>query len=253
MSSPSKTASGQPASATMQVLVAVFCYNESLKIERTLGKFPQHRDYRLVVMDDGSTDATAELVKRFPDVEMVRHPQNRGVGAAIRTINQYALEGGVEVIVHVAGNGKDDPLLIPTLLKPIAEEGADYVQGSRYLKGGGHKGMPLYRVLTTRYVHPWLFSMIAGRRISDSTNGFRAYRTTLLRDPRINLEQDWLDKYELEPYFFYKAITLGYKVQEVPVTKIYPARELGYTKMKPITGWWSILRPIFLLGLRIKK
>jgi dolichol-phosphate mannosyltransferase len=95
--------------------------------------------------------------------------------------------------------------------------------------------------------------MIAGRRISDSTNGFRAYRTTLLRDPRINLEQDWLDKYELEPYFFYKAITLGYKVQEVPVTKIYPARELGYTKMKPITGWWSILRPIFLLGLRIKK
>ena len=70
---------------------------------------------------------------------------------------------------------------------------------------------------------------------------------------RIDINQIWLDKYELEPYLFYKAITLGHKVTEVPVTKIYPPKEEGYTKMKPFSGWWSILRPLVYLALRIKK
>jgi dolichol-phosphate mannosyltransferase len=76
---------------------------------------------------------------------------------------------------------------------------------------------------------------------------------SLLDDPRIDLDQPWLNHYELEPYLFLKAIQLGYKVKEVPVTKIYPAKELGYTKMVPIIGWWSILRPLLLLALRMKK
>ena len=61
------------------------------------------------------------------------------------------------------------------------------------------------------------------------------------------------DEYELEIYLFYKLIKLGYKVKEAPVTKIYPPKELGYTKMKPIIGWWNMLKPIFFLGLGIKK
>ncbi len=51
----------------------------------------------------------------------------------------------------------------------------------------------------------------------------------------------------------HKAITLGYKVKEVPVTKIYPPKQFGCTKMTPLVSWWSILRPVILLGLRIKK
>ncbi|MFM8572258.1 MAG: hypothetical protein ACKOAU_11730, partial [Pirellula sp.] len=85
------------------------------------------------------------------------------------------------------------------------------------------------------------------------TNGFRAIRLSCFDDNRIDINQDWLNKYELEPYLYFKFIKLGYKVLEVPVSKIYPAKELGYTKMRPIIGWWSILRPIFLLGLGIKK
>jgi dolichol-phosphate mannosyltransferase len=113
--------------------------------------------------------------------------------------------------------------------------------------------MPFYRRLATRYMHPLLFSLLVGRRFTDTTNGFRAIRLSALADPRIDLDQRWLDQYELEPYVFYKMITLGYRVTEVPVTKIYPPHELGYTKMKPITGWWSILRPLVLLGLRLKR
>lgn len=89
--------------------------------------------------------------------------------------------------------------------------------------------------------------------MTDTTNGFRAVRMSMLDDARINLNQQWLDHYELEPYLLYKAIMLGYKVIEVPVTKIYPPRSEGYTKMKAITGWWSILRPLVYLGLRIKR
>ena len=113
--------------------------------------------------------------------------------------------------------------------------------------------MPLYRKISTRLIHPFLFSLITGRRISDSTNGFRAVRVSILDDDRINLRQEWLDRYELEPYLFYKAVVCGYKVKEVPVTKIYPPKEEGYTKMRPFSGWWSILRPIFFLGLGIKR
>jgi dolichol-phosphate mannosyltransferase len=98
-----------------------------------------------------------------------------------------------------------------------------------------------------------LFSMFAGKRMTDTTNGFRAIRLSILDDPRINLDQEWLNQYELEPYIFFKSIRLGYKVGEAPVTKIYPPKKLGYTKMKPITGWWSILKPIFVLGFGIKK
>ena len=65
--------------------------------------------------------------------------------------------------------------------------------------------------------------------------------------------QSWLDRYELEPYLLLKAIRLGYRHCEVPVTKIYPPHEHGYTKMRPVVDWWSILRPVVYLGLGMKK
>jgi len=204
-------------------------------------------------MDDGSNDDSVDRIKKFPNVGIVSHLENRGAGASVRTVHRYALNKGYDLLVLVAGNDKDDPLLIPQLIKPIMEHGYDYVQGSRYLMGGSYGRMPMYRFIATKYVHPLLFSLITARRITDSTNGFRAYRTSLLRDKRIDLKQDWLDRYELEPYFFYKAVRLGYKVKEIPVSKIYPPKDLGYTKMRPILGWWSILRPLLFLGLGLKN
>jgi len=173
--------------------------------------------------------------------------------AAIRTAIRYAQGKHYDAIVILAGNDKDRPTEIPRLLDPIRSRGYDFVQGSRYLKGGEYGKMPFYRRLATGYVHPLLFSLVSGKRITDSTNGFRAIRLALFDDPRIDIDQPWMNQYELEPYVFFKAIKLGYKVAEVPVTKIYPPKSLGYTKMKPITGWWSILRPLFLLGLGLRK
>jgi dolichol-phosphate mannosyltransferase len=153
----------------------------------------------------------------------------------------------------MAGNDKDEPNEILSLVDPILKDGCDLVQGSRYKGGQGAKGhMPFYRRLATR-LHPFLFSVFSGHWVTDSTNGFRAIKLSLFKDARIDLRQSWLDHYELEPYILFKALTLGYRYSEVFVTKTYPPKNLGYTKMKPILGWWSILKPIFYLGLRIKR
>jgi dolichol-phosphate mannosyltransferase len=235
----------------MRVLAATFAYNEGEKIRRTLARHPANRSYDLLVHDDGSTDGALDGIA--PGIIVLRHETNQGIGAAMKRVFEYSLANGYEVLVIHAGNDKDDPLEIPLLLEPIRAGAADFVQGSRYLGGGGFGNMPRYRVLGTRLIHPLIFSIAARKRVTESTNGFRAFRTTLLRDPRIDWRQAWLDRYELEPYLLLKAIRLGYRHVEVPVTKIYPAHALGYTKMRPFVDWWSILRPVVYLGLGLKQ
>ncbi|HKS82419.1 MAG TPA: glycosyltransferase family 2 protein [Candidatus Acidoferrales bacterium] len=236
----------------MKTLAAIFAFNEGEKIKRTISRHPATRDYDLLVMDDGSTDGALESLPKDGWLHL-RNASNHGIGAAMKKVFDYAIENNYDVLVIQAGNDKDEPNEIPRLLDPIRGGQADFVQGSRFLPGGGYGSTPAYRILATRFVHPMLFSAFVGKRVTETTNGFRAFKTEILRDPRINWRQQWLDKYELEPYLLFRAIRLGYRHCEVPVTKIYPPRRLGYTKMKPITGWWSIMRPVFFLGLGIKK
>jgi len=233
-------------------MAAAIAHNEAKKIGRVLDRFTPGLVDCMAVVDDASTDGTPE-VARSKGALVLSHERRSGAGAAIRTAIRHARAHGFDVLVILAGNDKDRPPEIERLLAAVADEGCDFVQGSRYLPGGDFGEMPAYRQAATRFVHPLLFSLIVRRRFTDTTNGFRAIRLAALDDERIDIDQAWLDKYELEPYLFFKMVTLGYRVKEVPVTKIYPPKELGYTKMKPITGWWSILRPLVLLGLKIKR
>ncbi|MEW5743012.1 MAG: glycosyltransferase family 2 protein [Myxococcota bacterium] len=201
----------------------------------------------VLVVADGCTDASAD-VARAHGAAVLEQPR-RGVGAALRAGFAYALERGFDVVVVLAANGKDDPAELPTLVEPIADGLADLVQGSRYLtRGADFGGMPSYRRLATR-AHPVLFSALAGRFVTESTNGFRAVHRRVLEDERLGLSSPHLDGYALEPTLYLRAVRLGYRTVEVPVTKRYPARGEPYTKMPPVTGWWGLLQPLVRAGL----
>lgn len=237
--------------APRRVLALAPVFNEAGKVEAVVERALRSGVDEVLVVDDGSTDESARIAQRL-GATVVELGATLGVGAAIRAGYEYAMDNGYDIAVVMAGNNKDWPEEIPTLIAPIVSGDADLVQGSRWLVDDPQWGdMPRYRKLATR-IHPVLFSIISGQRMTDTTNGFRAIRVDVLRDAQMNLKQPWLDEYELEVYLLYKAIKLGYRVTEVGVHKTYPPRSLGQTKMRPVTGWWSILRPLVLLGLRVK-
>lgn len=244
----------------MKALVVIPAYNESVKLEMTakrvyesIQSVQKFLQIDAMIADDGSTDsAPAEIAERFQFI-LIRNHERKGVGSMLRKAYEYGLLKNYDILITMAGNNKDNPAEFERLVRPIMDNQADFVQGSRYLPGGDFGNMPLYRRITTQFVHPAIFSAVSGKQMTDSTNGFRAFRSSFLKDSRMNMGQEWLDCYELEPYLFYYAIKLGYRVLEVPVSKIYPDKKLGYSKMIPFVSWWSILRPLFLLYLGIKK
>src|SRR5207253_2754333 len=157
----------------LSVIAIVPVFNEEAKIGKVVGRMPRQFVDEVLVVDDGSTDRSADVARSF-DAQVISMGATLGVGAALQRGYRYALEHGYDVAVTVAGNNKDAPEEIPLLLEPIADDRADFVQGSRFLGRDRNFGaMPLYRRLATR-LHPLVFSLVARRWVTESTNGFRA-------------------------------------------------------------------------------
>jgi dolichol-phosphate mannosyltransferase len=225
-------------------------FNEAHAIGGLVGRIPPEIAETIVV-DDGSDDGGPELARRG-GARVITQGRRRGVGAAIRTGIAAARESGHAAVVVLAANGKDDPMEAVRLIDEL-RRGYDYVQGSRYLAQGGRSvNLPRGRDLMIRG-YTWLFGLLSGSRLTDVTNGFRAYRLSLLDDPRIRIDQPWLDRYELEYYVHWKAITLGYRVVEVGVSKTYPQGGGNYSKIRRVRDWWSIVRPTLLLWLHLRS
>jgi dolichol-phosphate mannosyltransferase len=238
--------------ANPRVVAIPIAYNEGQRLGRVLERLAEVPGIDTAVVDDASTDRTPEIVREH-GVTLVRREARGGAGAAVRTAYAFARERGYDVCVVLSGNDKDRPSEMHRLIEPIVKGEADLVQGSRYLAGGEGRGMPRLRRFASQVVHPWLFTLFARRRMTDTTNGYRALRLSILDDPRIDLDQRWLDRYELEVYLLFQVARLGYGLAEVPVTKVYPYPLVNYTRMRAGVGWWSILRPILLLGLGLRR
>jgi dolichol-phosphate mannosyltransferase len=231
-----------------KVAVILPVFNEGAAAADLVDRMPSVVSETFVV-DDGSTDGGCDLTKR-ERTTVLRHDRNIGIGAAIRGGLLAARAAGCDVVVVMAGSGKDRPEEIPWLLSKI-DEGYDYVQGSRFAPGGTSVRLPLIRGLLIRGFTV-MFRILSGFAGTDVTNGFRAYRVSLLDDPRIQMQQRWLDRYELEYYLHWKFITLGYRVCEVPVSKTYPDRRGNYSKIRPVVDWWRMVRPVLLLALHLR-
>jgi dolichol-phosphate mannosyltransferase len=235
---------------TPKVAAVIPAYNETGKIGEVVRKIPRSRIAWIIVVDDASTDSTAAEARAAGADAVITQPRNRGVGAAIRTGLMHARSLGATHAVILSGDDQHEPDELPRVLEPLLRGECDLVQGSRWLPGGKTPGIPASRRWLTQ-IYPRLFRIFSGHPVTDGTNGFRAFRLDILDDPRIRLDQEWLDTYELEPYLLMGAFRAGFRVREAPVTVRYHDR--GTTKMRFFRDGWRILRPLILIKLGLKQ
>lgn len=151
-------------------IAAMPAYNEERSIAKMVLGCKKYVD-KVVVIDDGSSDATSEIAEAL-GAHVIRHKQNVGYGAALRSCFETARQLGTDIMVIIDSDGQHDPAEIPKLLKPI-KNGTDLVIGSRFCDGNG-KNIPAYRKLGMKILDKATY-VAGGANVSDSQSGFRAY------------------------------------------------------------------------------
>jgi dolichol-phosphate mannosyltransferase len=197
----------------MRLLTAIPVYNEEAYLPSVLAEVARYAENVLVV-DDGSTDRTPELLRRFPAVQTIRHPRNLGYGASLRTAFQAAVDLGYAALVTLDCDGQHEPSRIPSLAERLDE--ADIVSGSRYLQAFDPAQRPpeerrRINVEVTRWLNECL-----GLNVTDAFCGFKAYRAEALRSFAITE-----DGYAMPLQVWVQAVARGLRIVEVPVPLIY--------------------------------
>jgi len=210
----------------MRTLVAIPVYNEARYVRRVLARVLEHASDVLVI-DDGSTDATPRLLPEFP-VEIIRHAKNRGYGKSLRDALRYAIAEDFDWLVTMDCDEQHEPAAIPSFLEEAARDRADVISGSRYLlaASGDDAAPPDRRVINatiTDEINARLFPSPA-RPITDAFCGFKAYRVESLRRLRPTVSG-----YAFPMQFWAQAVAAGLRVLELPVRRIYndPSRTFG--------------------------
>jgi dolichol-phosphate mannosyltransferase len=197
----------------MHLLTAIPVFNEEASLEGVLTEVTRHaRD--ILVVDDGSSDRTPELLRSFPSVETIRHARNLGYGASLRTAFQRAIAGNYDGLVTLDCDGQHEPSRIPILAARLHK--ADIVSGSRYLEVFDPAQKPpedrrRINVEVTRWLNECL-----GLNLTDAFCGFKAYRASALRQFDITE-----DGYAMPLQVWVQAVALGMTFVEVPVPLIY--------------------------------
>jgi dolichol-phosphate mannosyltransferase len=205
----------------MNLLTAIPVYNEERHLETVLAEVRRYSPH-IVVINDGSTDRTAELLARQPDLTVLTHEQNRGYGAALVSAFAYALTTDADVLVTMDCDGQHEPARIPVLLEAIHD--ADIVSGSRYLRDFRQDTLtPQDRRQINRTVTAELNDRL-GLDLTDAFCGFKAYRREALTRLHIT-ETGWGMPLQL----WVQAARRGLRVKEVGVPRVYldPNRAFG--------------------------
>lgn len=227
--------------------------NEGEKFKKQLlgiAKFSRLVD--IIICDGGSTDGSTDL--EFLKANHVRtllvKTGNGKLSAQLRMGYAYALNGGYEGVITIDGNGKDVTDSIPSFVSEL-EKGFDFIQGSRFISGGHAINTPVHRLFAIKLIHAPFISLLAGFHYTDTTNGYRAYSKKLLEDKRVAPFRDIFETYELLAYLSVRAPRLGFKTEEIPVTRKYPRNEKIPTKISLIKGNFGLIK--ILVGLLFGK
>lgn len=236
----------------MKSLCLMPVYNQARELPELLDKCRKCMPADLfIIVDNGSNDGSERLIEES-GFEFIRLSRNHGVGYALMIGAEKALERGCDIVVYIAGNGKMLPEEMDRVMDPIKQDEADHVVGSRFLPGGQSPNLPAFRKKAIPLVVNNVVRILFGTKVTDATNGYRAYRTTLLKDKRVQWQAKWLYHYQFEYYIYAKALKLGYRSKEVATSMIYPSDGRKYSKIKPIIGWWELLEAWVLVGLGLK-
>ena len=213
---------------TRPLAVIVPAHNEAENLADTLAEMPRQSvdGMKVIVVDDGSTDGTAEVARRGGADVVVRHDRNRGLGAALRTGLATARDMDARAAVYIDADGEYPPAQIPDLLAPIEAGQADYVLGSRYL--GSRDGQSPVR-FAANLVFTAILCVAAGRVVTDGQTGFRAFSRRALERAEI-----------IHDYNYAQVLTLdllkkGMRMREVPIA--YRHRTKGRSFIGPNYLW----------------
>lgn len=191
-------------------------YNEEPTVACVIDAVRERFDGPIVVVDDGSTDKTTALIATRDDVMLVRHAENRGYGASLRSGFETALALGAQTVITMDCDGQHEPRHITEFCDELARCGADVVSGSRYLPGSGEAGRvpPDRRAVNARITA--LINGVTGWDLTDAFCGFKAYRADALR--RVCIDETG---YAMPLEFWARAWKAGLTVCEMPVERIY--------------------------------
>lgn len=228
------------------VIACIPAYNEEKYIAKVIVKTKKYVD-KIIVCDDGSKDMTAEIARQLGAI-VVRHDENKGYGAALRTLFQEALKHNPDIIVTIDANGQHNPDEIPRLIEPILGGEADIVIGSRFL---GKTTQPKWRVLGVKTITKTVKTTLKIPEITDAQSGFRAYRADII-DKIIPEDNTMAASIEI----LAKAREHRLRIKEVPAT-ITTHQEAS--KQNPLTHFAILVaraiqfviekHPLLLMGL----
>ena len=227
-------------------IVIIPTYNEKENIEEIIRKvFSLEGAYHILVIEDGSPDGTADIVRglqaEFPDrLFMVERSGKLGLGTAYITGFKWALEHGFDYIFEMDADFSHNPDDLPRLYGACAGQGADVAIGSRYSNGISVVNWPIGRILMSYFASVYVRTVL-GVRIYDTTAGFMCYKAAVLR--AMDLDGIRMKGYGFQIETKFTAHRLGFRIVEVPV--IFVNRQKGTSKMSSsIFGeaFWGVIK-----------
>lgn len=229
-----------------EYVVLIPIINEGERILKELKRALRYHvsDYAdIVICDGGSTDgSTKEAILRKLKVNTLLVKQDIGrQGSQLRMGIWWALNRGYQGVITIDGNNKDSIEDVPRFIEKL-KEGYDFIQGSRFIKGGRAIRTPFIRLISVKLIHAPIISLTAHHKFTDTTNAYRAYSVRYLQDKRVQPLRDIFVTYELLAYLSVRASQLDMRVCEIPVSRVYPKKGAFPSKISFFKGNMELIK-----------